>query len=332
MNRKLGLLFVGVAVFFLLALPEMASGALVFSENFEAGNFAAWTKTYVGTGGSQTVSGGVARFITPAPPAGTATYSYLQKDGFTSTPNSALTASEDVCFPKVPSGCPQGVGAFFFFYLCDTSDLTGKAGNFGVGIDGSQAWSLWIGGNPPAAYVFQTQGPQPASNTWYHVVLTVNNPAATVTLTVDGTEVIRVSQQQFTDKTRQVSLLTGMGEDWHIQTSGPHEIDIDNVALEISDMNAPPPSATVDPTTPSPSQPPRNSGSHPTQTPQSTPTPQPPASSTPQPTSSATLPPANTQTTTPENNSPLPIPFWIVLPVGIIVAAGIVVVVSLKKR
>jgi hypothetical protein len=251
MDRKMlafiALLAVSLSVF---ALPQFVKGTLVFSDNFSSGNFANWSEAYASPGSSQAVNGGVAHFTVPTPPSGYDTYSYVVKDGFASTPNSTLAASEDIYVSKVPNGCVLSNGAIFFFYLCDSNDLSGNTGNFGVGIDGSDLWSLWIGGNPAYNYVFQTAGASPSNNTWYHLVLTVDNPDQTVTLAVNGSIVVAAAQQQFTDKNHAISLVSGMGEDWWSQGSGQQEIDIANVRLDISDAPQPAPTATSQPPTP----------------------------------------------------------------------------------
>ena len=71
-----------------------------------------------------------------------------------------------------------------------------------------------------------------------------------MTLTVNDTMVIYAGQQQFTDKTRSISLMSGMGEDWWCEGLGQQEVDIDNVKLDISDAPMPTPSA--DPPSPTP--------------------------------------------------------------------------------
>ena len=76
---------------------------MVFSDDFSSGSFANWSKTYVSSDSSQTVTDGTARFIVPTPIGGNVTYSYLQKDGFTSTPNSTIIATQDVYVTKVLS-------------------------------------------------------------------------------------------------------------------------------------------------------------------------------------------------------------------------------------
>lgn len=227
-------------VFSLLPLLSLVRGTMVFSDNFLSGSFTDWSEAYISVGSSQTVSNGIARFIVPTPPSGTQAYSYLHRGGFTSTVNSIITASQDVYVTKVPSGCVQGNGAIFFLYVCDSTDLGGNNGNFGVGIDGSGVWSLWIGGNSIYSYIFQTTGSPPQSNTWYHVVLMIDNSAGTVVVSVNDALVISSGQQQFTDKTHPISLMSGMGEDWWSIGSGQQEVDVDNVQLEISDASSMP--------------------------------------------------------------------------------------------
>lgn len=236
MNKKLmTFLVLSLVSFFLLAPLKPAEAGTVFLDNFSNGNFDHWSQSYVISGGSQTVSNGIARFIVPTPAAGTSAYSYVVKDGFTSTVNSTIVASQDILVTKVPNGCPQGNGAIFFLYICDSSDLQGNNGNIGIGIDGSSVWSMWIGGNAVYSYVFQTEGSAPASNTWYHLVLTINNAQGTAVLEVNGITVINASQQEFTDKTHAISLMSGMGEDWWSDGSGLQELDVDNAQLDISD-------------------------------------------------------------------------------------------------
>jgi len=219
---------------------KQTEAATVFSDNFSSGNFERWFQSYAVSGASQSVSGGIARFIVPTPTAGSNSCSYLVRDGFISTVNSTIIASQDILVANVPNGSPQGNGAIFFLYVCDSTDLGGNAGNIGIGIDGSKLWSMWIGGSLIYTYVFQTTGSPPTSNTWYHIVLTINNQAQTATLTVNGIVMINVSQQEFTDKTHPISLMSGMGEDWWSDGSGQQEINIDNVQLDISDaLDAP---------------------------------------------------------------------------------------------
>jgi hypothetical protein len=309
--------------FLLLAIASPASALIVFSDNFSSANFAGWSQTFTSPGSAQTVSGGIARFTVPTPTGGSYSYSFIEKSGFTSTPNSTVTASQDIYVTKVPNSCPQGMGAIFFLYVCDSTDLRGNLGNFGVGIDGSGVWSLWIGGNTIYTYLFQTSGTLPASNTWYHVVLTFDDTAKTVTLSVNGATVISSSQTEFTDKIHPISLMTGMGECWWSGGAGQQEIDISNVKLDISDATSPP---VPDPTTPL-----------------STPAPAPTQQITPQPLPTSTDPPATTAAPpTPPTPSPTAsvihetqppnFPYWILLPVVIALAIGAGIVVFLKKR
>jgi hypothetical protein len=241
-----------VLLVFFLALPfKSADAATVFSDNFSTGNFDRWARSYTMPGASQIVKDEVARFTVPPPSAGTSSYSYVVKDGLTSTASSIIVASQDIFVTNVPNGEQQGNGAIFFLYICDSTNLNGNYGNVGVGIDGSSVWSLWIGGSASYTYIFQTAGPTPASNTWYHLSLTLNNQKQTVSLEVDGVGVITASQQQFTDKTHPVSLMSGMGENWWSDGSGQVELRIDNVQLDISDSQ----SATVPAATPKPALP-----------------------------------------------------------------------------
>ena len=119
--------------------------------------------------------------------------------------------------PKFPAVTRRGEAAYSFFTFAIVLSLRRNVGNFGVGIDGSDAWSIWIGGNSIYSYVFQTSGDAPVSNMCYHIVLTIDNPSALVTLAANSIAVINVPQQQFTDKTHPISLVTGMGEDWYCQ-------------------------------------------------------------------------------------------------------------------
>ncbi|MGD6853182.1 MAG: LamG-like jellyroll fold domain-containing protein [Candidatus Bathyarchaeia archaeon] len=323
MKNTLKLTVLTAAVFlFLLAATQPAAAIVVFSENFSSGSFDGWSQTFNSQGASQTVSGGIARFTVPTPLGGEYSYSFIEKSGFTSTPNSTITASQDLYVAKVPNSCPQGMGAIFFLYICDTNDLRGNLGNFGVGIDGSGVWSLWIGGHPVYTYLFQTSGALPASGVWYHVVLTVDNSARTVALSVNGVTVVSSSQTEFTDKVHQISLMTGMGECWWSSTQGQQEIDITNVKLDISDATSPP---VPDPTTPLP-----------------TATPMPTQSPTPQPTPTPTTPPITTVPSTPlepshtpnptQETQPAAFPYWILLPVAIAVAVGTGILLVLKRR
>jgi hypothetical protein len=267
MNKILtAFLAIALLIFLLLAPLKPTKAATVFSDNFSSGNFERWSQTYVFSGASQTVSHGIARFIVPTPAAGTNAYSYLVKDGFTSTVNSTIVASQDILVTKVPNGAPQGNGAIFFLYICDSSDLQGNKGNIGIGIDGSNVWSMWIGGNLVYSYVFQTAGSAPVSNTWYHLVLTINNSEGTVFLEVNGVTVIAAAQQQFTDKTHPISLMSGMGEDWWSDGSGQQELDVDNVQLDISDANIAPAPDSTPPLPTSTSRPAHNPTPSPTRT------------------------------------------------------------------
>ena len=168
----------------------------------------------------------------------------------------------------------------------------------GVGIDGSGVWSLWIGGNAVYTYVFQTSGPTPASNTLYHIVLTVSNSAGAAALMVNGITVINAVQQQFTDKTHPITLMSGMGEDWWREGGAQQEIDVANVKLDISDASSIP---GPDPTTTSTSPPagisnPANPTPPPAQTPSLPPNTLPP-SDTAKPSLSPSIAPSPTSTT-----------------------------------
>lgn len=238
MNKTLVAFLALVFLSFLLAAPlKPADASTVFSDNFSNGNFERWSRSLVIRGANQIVSNEVARFIVLPPIAGTSTYSYVVKDGFTSTVNSTIVASQNVLVTNIPKGEPQGNGAIFFFYICDSTNLNGNYGNIGVGIDGSSVWSLWIGGSEVYSYCFQTAGSPPASNTWYHLVLTINNPQQTVSLAVNGVVVITALQQQFTDKTHPISLMSGMGENWWSAGTGQLELQVDNVQLNILDLD-----------------------------------------------------------------------------------------------
>jgi cell division septation protein DedD len=336
MKKKILLILAGMGIVFsLLALSLLEGGNAVFSDNFSSGNFASWSRTFSSPGSSQSVSNGAAHFIVPTPNGGNVTYSYLVKDGFTSTVNSTIVASQDVWVTKVPYGCSPGLGAIFFLYICDSRDLGGNYGNLGVGIDGCGLWSLWIGGNTVYKYVYQTVGAAPASNTWYHIALAINNSAGTAELIVDGTAVISESQSQFTDGTHAVSLMSGMGEDWWSQGTGLQEIEVSNVLLDISDAapiltHGPAPTATA----------PTDSSSSPVQTPSSTPNYNPAPTSTHKATAtpSATPPPSplpsianNTEPTsmleTKQDSS-----LWIILPLAITVAVCAEILFMTKKR
>ena len=167
-----------------------------FSDDFSSGNFDSWTQ-YLSPTASMSVINGVAQFNTPSGGNGNM-YAYIQRNGFTATINSTITASQDLFVPTVPQGFATGNGAIFFLYVTDAAGP--NSGNIAVGIDGSDAWSLWVGGNLTYKYVFQTTGATPQSYTWYHIVLTINNSAQTTSLAVNGTTVITANQQQFTDR------------------------------------------------------------------------------------------------------------------------------------
>ncbi len=334
MEQKLIALVASFAViFYLLTLVPSAESSVVFSENFSSGGFPNWTETYVGSGSRQTISNGVARFIVPTPTGGNATYSYLKKDGFTSTPNSTVTVMQDIYATQIPKGYTAGNGAIFFLYICDTTDPTGNNGNFGVGIDGCGLWSIWIGGNPIYTYAVQTAGSPPSSGAWYHTVLSFNNTAGTVGLTINGTVVISAAQHEFTDKTHSLSLLSGMGEDWYGYGSGQQEVDVCNIALEISDASAPistptstSNSAAAQQTESSPNQ---NHVSTPNPTTKTaTPTPSITQKPSPAPIEPSVPSPSPSQTT---GTSTVDFPFWVFLPLSAGIAIGVVVVVKLKK-
>ncbi len=316
MKNTLKLTVLTAVALVLLVASQPAAALTVFSDSFSSGGFAGWSQTFNSPGASQTVSGGIARFTVPTPTGGEYSYSFVEKSGFTSTPNSTITASQDIYVAKVPNSCPQGMDAIFFLYVCDSNDLRGNLGNFGVGIDGSGVWSLWIGGNTVYTYLFQASGTLPASGVWYHVVLTIDDSAKTVGLSVNGVTVISSSQTEFTDSVHQISLMTGMGECWWSSISGQQEVDVTNVKLDISDANSPP---VPDPTTPLPTY-----------------------SPTPQPTPTPTAPPTTTVPSTPLAPSPTPnatqetqpaaFPYWILLPIAIASAIGAGILLVLKKR
>jgi hypothetical protein len=303
------------------------SASSVFSDAFSNGSVGGWTQTKIGSGATQTVSGGVARFVVPTPVGGAVSYSYLIKDGFTSTVNSTIIASQDILVKQVPNGCAEGNGAIFFLYVCDSANLSGDLGNVGVGIDGSGVWSLWIGGNTTYVYIFQTQGPLPANNTWYHIVLTVDNSAGLVSLSVDGKTVVSATQHQFTDRTHQFSLMSGLGEDWWSGCTGPMEINVDNVRLDISDAEAP--------VTEVPTEVPTNSY---TQNPTSNaPTPAPTHTSTANPTVTAAPPtsaftPSQSVTPTDMQTSESGFPTWLLVPVLVVAVACLGVLFMLKRK
>ncbi len=205
--------------------------------------------------------------------------------------------------------------------------MAGNYGNFGVGIDGSSVWSLWIGGNLTYTYVFQTSGSTPQSNTWYNIVLTVDNSAGVVTFSVDDKVVISATQQQFTDKNHPITLMSGLGEDWWSSCVGPQEIAVDNVRLDISDADtwltpnptSPPQTSTTNDLTPIPTQ--KATTIPPTHTPTATP------STLPTSAPSPTTPQTTIQATEQDG-----LPTWILLPVAIAVAVCAVVLFLLKKR
>ncbi len=299
-------------------MPKSSVASTVFSDDFSSGSLSNWSRTHISPSANQTVNSGIAQFTVPTPTGGTVTYSSVIKDGYTSTLNSTITASEDIFVAKVPSGCQQGLGAIFFLYICDSGDLSGDLGNIGVGIDGSGVWSLWIGGTTKYVYLFQTAGPYPLSNTWYHIALTVDNPTQRVTLSVDGTVVISASQQQFTDKVHPVSLMVGMGESWFSScVSNTQEIDIDNVRLDISDAN---PNETTNPTVAPTSTGGGNSntGSSATTAPTKPTSPTPTLQKTPNPTNQATNP-STSPTSTPYLRE-TGLPLWVTVPGAVVLA------------
>lgn len=300
------------------------SASPVFWDDFSGGTFAGWSQTKMSSGASQTVNGGIARFVVPTPIGGAVSYSYLIKDGFTSTVNSTIIASQDILVKQVPNGCIEGNGAIFFLYVCDSADLSGDLGNVGVGIDGSGVWSLWIGGNATYVYIFQTQGQLPISNTWYHIVLTVDNSAGIVSLSVDGKTVVSATQRQFTDRPHQFSLMSGLGEDWWSSGVGPMEINVDNVRLDVSDAAT---TITEAPTTPP------VTSNH-----QSSATDAPPTHYlTPKPTvttAPTTVPSAPSQSATPTDMqaSDSGFPTWLLVPVLVAVVVCFGVLLVLKKK
>jgi hypothetical protein len=328
-NRKwVAVLFISLLLLFaVFYASRWASAAAVFSDDFSTGTFAAWSQTHINSGSSQTVSAGVARFVVPTPTGGFVSSSYLVKDGFTSTVNSTITASQDILVKQVPNGCIEGNGAIFFLYICDSADLSGDLGNVGVGIDGSGVWSLWVGGNKTYVYIFQTQGPLPVNNTWYHIVLTVDNSAGLVSLSVDGKTVVSATQHQFTDRTHQFNLMSGLGEDWWSGCVGPLEINIDNVRLDVSDAvetitEAP----TTSPATSNP-QNPATEAPTPATTHNSTLTPT--VTAAPTPVSSA---PSQSTTPTDMQTSEPGFPLWLLVPVLVAVVVCFGVLFMLKKR
>jgi hypothetical protein len=325
-DRKCVCLILGLfCVLLVLVMPRSSVASTVFLEDFASGSFSNWSRNHMSPSSNQTVNNGVAQFIVPTPTGGTVTYSALVKDGYTSTLNSTIIASQDIFVTKVPIGCQQGLGAIFFLYVCDSGDLSGDLGNIGVGIDGSGVWSLWIGGTTKYVYVFQTSGPNPLSNTWYHVSLTVDNPTQRVTLSVDGTVAINASQQQFTDKVHSVSLMVGMGESWFSNCIGTQEVDIDNVRLDISDAN---PNETANPTVAPTSTGSGNSntGNSATTAPSKTINPTSTQQKTPNPTNQA----PNTPTSTSPMSTPYlretGLPLWVTIPFVMVLAICIEVV------
>jgi len=260
--------------FLLVGILKPAEAAVVFTDAFSDGNFNQWSQFKVVTGATQIVQEGVARFIVPPPVGGTSSYSFVVKDGFTSTTSSVIVASQDIQLSNIPNGATQGNSAIFFLYICDSTNLNGNYGNVGVGIDGSSVWSLWIGGMDVYSYIFQTAGSAPVSNTWYHLVLTVNNIEQTVSLEVNGIVVISAPQQQFTNKTHPISLMVGMGEDWWCDGTSL-ELQVDNVHLDISDSEGSNnPSTSTPASTPLVTRNPSPSPTQPiTQTPNVTPSP-----------------------------------------------------------
>jgi hypothetical protein len=326
-NRKwVAALFVSLLLLSMVFYAsQWVSAASVFTDDFSSGTFSGWSQTRMSVGSIQTVNGGVARFITPTPVGGALTYSYIIKDGFTSTVNSTIIASQDLLVKQVPNGCVEGNGAIFFLYVCDSADLAGDLGNVGVGIDGSGVWSLWVGGNKTYVYIFQTQGALPASNIWYHVVLTIDNSAGLVSLSVDGKTVVSATQRQFTDRTHQFSLMSGLGEDWWSGCVGPLEVDVDNVRLDVSDADVL--------VTQAPTEAPTNSYSQ--------------GSATNAPTPTQHLSPAPSVTTAPPSFSSVPsqsatptdmqtldqgFPTWLLVPILVAVVVCFGVLFVLKKR
>jgi len=323
-NSKGFLYIIMAASVSLLISTEPASAVGVFSENFANGNFSGWSQTFISPGSDQIIDSGVAYFTVPTPIGGDYSYSFIEKNGFTSTPNSTIIASQDIRVTKVPHGDSQGLGAIFFFYLCDSTDLRGTLGNFGVGIDGSGVWSLWIGGNTVYTYLFQTTGTTPVSNTWYHVVLTVDNAAGTVVLSVNGVNVITSNQAEFTNKVHLLSLMVGMGECWWSSGSGQQGVDITNIKLDISDATSTPvPDPTTRlPTTTLTATPQTTIQPHPTHAPTQTSGPTTNNIHTPlAPTSSLTATPIFTR-----EKSPPAILYWILLSlaIAVVICAGLV--------
>lgn len=317
-----------ILVLVAFSLSRWVTASTVSSDDFSSGNFSNWSSATTSSGASQTVNSGVARFIVPPPIGGHVTYSYLIREGFTSTVNSTIVASQDIRVNQVPNGCVEGNGAIFFLYVCDSADLSGSLGNVGVGIDGSGVWSLWVGGNITYTYIFQTQGPPPTSNTWYHVALTLDNSGGLVSLTVDGRVVLSATQQQFTDRTHTFSLMSGLGEDWWSGGVGSMVLEVDNVRLDVSDATS---RFTENPTL----EPTSNSLNA------ATTAPTPVHASTPAPSVSVTVSPSSTQSPTPTGSvAPTRMQTtqesgfleWLVVPVVVAVAVCGGVLFMLKKR
>jgi cell division septation protein DedD len=320
MSKKMvfSLFFLWLAVSLAAALPQFATAGTVFYDDFSNGNLSGWSRTHISAGSNQTVNNSVAQFTVPTPTGGTVTYSAVVKDGYTSTLNSTITASQDIFVAKVPSGCQQGLGAIFFLYICDSADLSGDLGNIGVGIDGSGVWSLWIGGTTNYSYIFQSTGATPVSNTWYHVALIIDNPTQRVLLSVDSSVVVNASQRQFTDKIHSISLMAGMGESWFSTCVGTQEVDIDNVRLDISDAS---PIVTVNPT-PTPTSTgtsSSNTGTSATAAPSKTlsPTPQKTTNPTNQATNSPTAPATATPTPYIQRTE---LPLWVTVLAAVVLA------------
>ncbi len=209
--------------------PTLAPNPNSFSDDFSSQSFNHWTLQNQTTSAGMSIINGVACFTTPIGANGT--YAYVQENGFTSTINSTITASQDIYLSSFSGGFTQGNGAIFFLYVIDTAGQNG--GNIAVGIDGSDLWGLWIGGYPIYNYVLQTAGTQPQIGAWCHIVLTINNSAQTVNLDVNGTTVINVIQHQFTDTNHSINLISGIGEDWN-SVGKASDLEIDNVQLDIS--------------------------------------------------------------------------------------------------
>ena len=304
-SRKKSLPIICITILALSSLPlyaligEAGAATTVFSDNFSSGNFNQWTTKYVGSGASQSVLSGIAQFNTPA--GGNGVYSYVVKSSFTFATSDVINASQDVYMTEVPRGFSSGLGAIFFFYVTDASSY--NSGRVMVGIDGSQKWGLYAGGDPTFTYTMQTSGSSPQSKTWYHLNLVIDNPNHKATLYVNGTAVINVTQNQFTDKTHSVILSVGIGEDY-CNTGRGHQLKVDNVKLDISGTSpTPTPTPTASPTpTPKPTV-------TPTPTPTATPTPTPTVTPTPKPTPTVTPTPTPTATPTPTPTAtPTPTP------------------------